>query len=1312
MCIFFYFTSTGEDRDGDPVESSDTHTIGIGADLTVSKTASPSPASPGEPLVYTILVTNIGPAAAHEVTLTDFAPPELDGAEVSLDGQTWRRWAGSIELDTLPAGESAQVLLRGILNARATGILSNIAQVGASSPDPEPANNITSVTTPIRVLADLSVVKTDTVDPIARGETFTYSIVVENNGPQDASDVEVTETLPAEVNWILFTPSTGSYDEVGGVWSIGLLAAGESATLTVTVAADPGFTGTLTNRVSVQSLSDDPNAANDADVEVTTVLETLGGGGILTPEDLPCSRALAVADPLWFVTDEAMFASSELLKIQSLPATSDLRKDTLLPSGVRSLALKAGAVAFDNLIQVEASSGLGIDLRFGPRILQLADNLGMTPELALEQLLDDYARQAGLPSSERPANERWIFLEYAAGDPRFTERWEEPWSGGEWTAVDSRIDPSALGMSMLHEALQAKALAESEDPLDRYVALVLTEAIANKLTVLDESLTSDVANASEAFASSYTVSSGAGTVGLQFTPSAEAATLFDYASLLLGLAAVAEYEQGAILSAAERLTTRALATVEDLLSGDGASLAGASTRDAGLLLVSLSQVLEATTETQRPQIVGLVKRTADAILQVQDGAGTFGATLNPRSTQVEERQLISQTAALYGLLSAYSSTMDDKYREGAKQAFTALEAVFWEESLQTYASSVAGANRRYCYTPLELGATAGALRGIAKEGGHEADRATERLAQFFHTVVEEAALHLAHAELAGTFGSYFGNGSGQVAPLQVIDASRGFAPVLVARLCINQEAGDTACCGVRGEPDPWFQTDIAMYASYQLQKSLTAAEDVADSNLASLVLHSEMGEPLLRGPYYAELASQRGMSVERLVEAQLTRYAEMAGLSSSDRPSLSPIVLPFSSGSPELGIVGSLSWRPETFFERLEGAAVGMTLLREAQEARQLLSPSLDRLRDPSPQEEFYALVLIGNVLNKLTFLDQLSEEMERATGSRYVPHAARIVEKNGAAGYEILDASSLLFDQVALMLGLAEARELMGIPTVAELLGTSDLFPSSPVDLIDSLATTVLSHLQERHFDAQLAMYVDQARWQDGMWTRSRSVSSEIAGLLVQALDRVSDVFEDLPAVASQGPIGTGIALRFLLEQPGVTDGLIAAHYGTEEIGAIPQPAGPSDLASHLSMVGALMTAYNRFGEDQYLDAARRVFAQVRRELAVPSTTTTECGQSEAFFAQEGELAACYTPWEIGLAVSAAPQLAAASTPTEAASILGWLEAFYRHAAIGTGMQLRSYVWGSTTRLVEGDTERRYAPVFAREACLSVVSVPPLADD
>jgi uncharacterized repeat protein (TIGR01451 family) len=62
-----------------------------------------------------------------------------------------------------------------------------------------------------------------------------FTLTATNAGPRSATGVNVTDVLPAGYTYVSNTaPSTGTFNSGSGVWSIGNLANGGSATLTIT----------------------------------------------------------------------------------------------------------------------------------------------------------------------------------------------------------------------------------------------------------------------------------------------------------------------------------------------------------------------------------------------------------------------------------------------------------------------------------------------------------------------------------------------------------------------------------------------------------------------------------------------------------------------------------------------------------------------------------------------------------------------------------------------------------------------------------------------------------------------------------------------------------------------------------------------------------------------------------------------------------------------------------------------------------------------------------------------------------------------
>ena len=113
--------------------------------------------------------------------------------------------------------------------------MTNEAVVATSDQyDPNENNNKDRVTVTPQY-ADLAVTKTvDDATPNV-GDTITYTVTLTNNGPDTASGVELTDTFPtAELQPLSATVSQGTYAPGSGVWTVGSLASGSSATLTIT----------------------------------------------------------------------------------------------------------------------------------------------------------------------------------------------------------------------------------------------------------------------------------------------------------------------------------------------------------------------------------------------------------------------------------------------------------------------------------------------------------------------------------------------------------------------------------------------------------------------------------------------------------------------------------------------------------------------------------------------------------------------------------------------------------------------------------------------------------------------------------------------------------------------------------------------------------------------------------------------------------------------------------------------------------------------------------------------------------------------
>jgi uncharacterized repeat protein (TIGR01451 family) len=114
--------------------------------------------------------------------------------------------------------------------------------------------------------ADLSITKTASPEPVFVGDVLTYTITVQNNGTSDATLVQVTDQLPAEVTFDS-TPTAGCSAASGTVTcDLGTLASTEQAAVAINVR--PTTAGQISNAAVVSS-PDDPVAHSSQPVETT-----------------------------------------------------------------------------------------------------------------------------------------------------------------------------------------------------------------------------------------------------------------------------------------------------------------------------------------------------------------------------------------------------------------------------------------------------------------------------------------------------------------------------------------------------------------------------------------------------------------------------------------------------------------------------------------------------------------------------------------------------------------------------------------------------------------------------------------------------------------------------------------------------------------------------------------------------------------------------------------------------------------------------------------------------------------------------------
>lgn len=146
--------------------------------------------------------------------------------------------------------------------------------------------------------ADIGITKTiNKTSPIV-DEIVTYTITARNDlGPGDATGVTVADTLPAGLTMVSATPSRGTFS--GGVWTVGALAFGSTATLQIQARVNSGTGGsTIVNSAAISSTSVDPSSTNNSasvSLRVNQVPVALPDS-TATPESTPVTIPLFAND--------------------------------------------------------------------------------------------------------------------------------------------------------------------------------------------------------------------------------------------------------------------------------------------------------------------------------------------------------------------------------------------------------------------------------------------------------------------------------------------------------------------------------------------------------------------------------------------------------------------------------------------------------------------------------------------------------------------------------------------------------------------------------------------------------------------------------------------------------------------------------------------------------------------------------------------------------------------------------------------------------------------------------------------------------
>ena len=209
---------------------------------------------------WTLNVTNNGPDKATDVVVCDLLSKDLiylsSTGNYDVKSELWN-------IGTLERGKSVSIDIVTLVNK--TGKLVNIADIAGNEYDCNLTNNIVNKSIEVAQSVDLFVKKYVNNTSPDFGEIIKWSVVVSNNGPDIATNVQVNDLLDDGLIFVKSSSTKGNYDVKSGIWTIDSLAPETDETLNIYCKVNK--IGKILNFGSVNSTQYDWNESNNHDNE-------------------------------------------------------------------------------------------------------------------------------------------------------------------------------------------------------------------------------------------------------------------------------------------------------------------------------------------------------------------------------------------------------------------------------------------------------------------------------------------------------------------------------------------------------------------------------------------------------------------------------------------------------------------------------------------------------------------------------------------------------------------------------------------------------------------------------------------------------------------------------------------------------------------------------------------------------------------------------------------------------------------------------------------------------------------------------------
>ncbi len=418
---------TSATPDDNPINNTDdaTATVQALADLGIAKAVTPVPVIAGETLTYTLTYSNAGPSDAQQATITDTLPagvifggvasskppvsaPSVNGSTVTFD------------LGTVVAGASGSIVFTATVTGNAAATITNTAQIGSITPDPDAGNNEDDAGTNVW-FADVAIAKTvepprssvlvpspsergsGETRPVIAGEMLTYTLAFSNLGSAPAQNVVISDVLPAGLTWnggySASLPASFAASPPQLAWAIGTLPAGASGSIvfTVTVNGDNDALVRYVNNAAIGTSTPQTDTTNDN-------AQTSSSRLLLAVEKTASSSTVVVGQPVSFTLRISNIGDAALITVP-VTDTYDTAFLQFVSASIAPSTTTPGLLAWDNVGPIAAGNSVDIvatftalTTTFGLSTTNTMTATGSIPEASLPPVTDTAQIQVLAPA--------------------------------------------------------------------------------------------------------------------------------------------------------------------------------------------------------------------------------------------------------------------------------------------------------------------------------------------------------------------------------------------------------------------------------------------------------------------------------------------------------------------------------------------------------------------------------------------------------------------------------------------------------------------------------------------------------------------------------------------------------------------------------------------------------------------------------------------------------------------------------------------------------------------------------------------------